>query len=73
MGEGAFDIWSQTIEVLLKEEFPLGRSVPTKQNSTTLREPIVLCPKQNKVKPTVAVVVTFNRQSLKKDVGVILR
>lgn len=70
MGEGAFDMGSQDDKSIITTEFSLGQPVLTKQNLINQ----LFCKQiETKQKPTVAVAVTFNRQSLKNDVGVALR
>ena len=64
-------MWSQDDKSIIKKEFSLGQSVPIKQNS--IKSQVGNCSvNKTKQKSTVAVVLTFNGQSLKKG-GIILR
>lgn len=58
-------MWSQDDKSIIKKEFSQGRSVPIKQNS--INSYVGNCSvDKTKQKSTVAVMLTFNRQSLKK-------
>ena len=58
-------MWSQDDKSTIKKEFSLGWSVPIKQNS--INSQVGNCSvNKTKQKSTVAVMLIFNRQSLKK-------